>query len=145
MVRSIERLATGRAGTGRPAPMFVGAYAREGSNAEFRWPLRTMRQPESRHRAAGAHLPREPQLVLPRFDDQRGWHSGYNRTDELVATAQVSVPAGSRGKLLVPVKCSRYRVEVLNPETKLVTRFPLLRRWSARDDQKPRACAGPWR
>ncbi|MDQ5917451.1 MAG: alpha-2-macroglobulin, partial [Pseudomonadota bacterium] len=70
-----------------------------------------------------------------RFDDQRGWHSGYNETDELVATTQVSVSAGSRGKLLVPVKYGRYRVEVLNPETKLVTRFRFYAGWSAKDDE----------
>ena len=135
VVRSIER-------TYWPAPvlvglrpMFVGAYAREGSNAEFEVAVAD----SAANLKAGTALPvrifRENRNWYWRFDDQRGWHSGYNETDELVATTQVSVPAGSRGKLLVPVKYGRYRVEVLNPETKLVTRFRFYAGWSAKDDE----------
>ncbi|HNJ76252.1 MAG TPA: MG2 domain-containing protein, partial [Azospira sp.] len=135
VVRSIER-------TYWPAPvlvglrpMFVGAYAREGSNAEFEVAVADT----NANLKAGTALPvrifRENRNWYWRFDDQRGWHSGYNETDELVATTQVSVPAGSRGKLLVPVKYGRYRVEVLNPETKLVTRFRFYAGWSAKDDE----------
>ncbi|MFA7292114.1 MAG: alpha-2-macroglobulin [Rhodocyclaceae bacterium] len=135
VVRSIER-------TYWPAPvlvglrpMFVGAYAREGSNAEFEVAVADT----SANLKAGTALPvrifRENRNWYWRFDDQRGWHSGYNETDELVATTQVSVPAGSRGKLLVPVKYGRYRVEVLNPETKLITRYRFYAGWSAKDDE----------
>jgi len=35
----------------------------------------------------------------------------------------------------VPVKYGRYRVEVLNPETRLVTRFRFYAGWSAKDDE----------
>lgn len=135
VVRSIER-------TWWPAPvlvglrpMFVGAYAREGSNAEFEVAIAD----NAGQLKAGTALPvrvfRENRNWYWRFDDQRGWHSGYNETDELVATSQVSVPAGGRGKLLVPVKYGRYRVEVLNPETKLVTRYRFYAGWSAKDDE----------
>ncbi|MFC5302344.1 alpha-2-macroglobulin family protein [Azospira restricta] len=135
VVRSIER-------TYWPAPvlvglrpMFVGAYAREGSNAEFEVAVADA----AANLKAGTALPvrifRENRNWYWRFDDQRGWHSGYNETDELVATTQVSVPAGSRGKLLVPVKYGRYRVEVFNPETKLVTRYRFYAGWSAKDDE----------
>ena len=135
VVRSIER-------TWWPAPvlvglrpMFVGAYAREGSNAEFEVAVADT----AANLKAGTALPvrifRENRNWYWRFDDQRGWHSGYNETDELVATTQVSVPAGSRGKLLVPVKYGRYRVEVLNPETKLITRYRFYAGWSAKDDE----------
>jgi len=139
VVRSIER-------TYWPAPvlvglrpMFVGAYAREGSNAEFEVAVAERGNENSANLKAGTALPvrifRENRNWYWRFDDQRGWHSGYNETDELVATTQVSVPAGSRGKLLVPVKYGRYRVEVLNPETKLITRYRFYAGWSAKDDE----------
>ncbi len=135
VVRSIER-------TWWPAPvlvglrpMFVGAYAREGSNAEFEVAVADAAANLKAATALPVRVFREDRHWYWRFDDQRGWHSGYNETDELVATTQVSVPAGSRGKLLVPVKYGRYRVEVLNPETRLVTRFRFYAGWSAKDDE----------
>ena len=135
VVRSIER-------TYWPAPvlvglrpMFVGAYAREGSNAEFEVAVADT----AANLKAGTALPvrifRENRDWYWRFDDRRGWHSGYSETDELVATTRVSVPAGGRGKLLVPVKYGRYRVEVLNPETNLATRYRFYAGWSAKDDE----------
>jgi uncharacterized protein YfaS (alpha-2-macroglobulin family) len=135
VVRSIER-------TYWPAPvlvglrpMFIGAYAREGSNAEFEVAMADAAATLKAGNALPVRIFRENRQWYWRFDDQRGWHSGYNETDELVATTQVSVPAGGRGKLLVPVKYGRYRVEVLNPETSLVTRFRFYAGWSARDDE----------
>lgn len=135
VVRSIER-------TYWPAPvlvglrpMFVGAYAREGSNAEFEVAVADTSANLKAATALPVRIFRENRNWYWRFDDQRGWHSGYNETDELVATTQVSVPAGSRGKLLVPVKYGRYRVEVLNPETKLITRYRFYAGWSAKDDE----------
>ncbi len=135
VVRSIERTwwpATVLVGL---RPLFVGDYAREGSSAEFEVALAD----KGANLKAGTALPvrlfRENRNWYWRFDDQRGWHSGYNESDELVTSTQVSVPAGGRGKLLLPVKYGRYRVEVLNPETRLVTRFRFYAGWSARDDE----------
>jgi uncharacterized protein YfaS (alpha-2-macroglobulin family) len=74
-------------------PMFVGAYAREGSERRVRGRRADMQRATLK---AGTALPvrifRENRNWYWRFDDQRGWHSGYNETDELVATTQVSVP-----------------------------------------------------
>jgi uncharacterized protein YfaS (alpha-2-macroglobulin family) len=88
---------------------------------------------------------RENRNYYWRFDDQRGWHSGFTETDELVATTQVSVPAGGRGKLSLPVKYGRYRVEVFDPETGQTTRFRFYAGWSAKDDEaqgvRPTGCA----
>lgn len=135
VVRSIER-------TFWPAPvlvglrpMFAGAYAREGAPAEFE----IVRADAAGSLKAGAALPvrlfRENRAYYWRFDDNRGWHSGFTETDELVLTAQVSVPANGRGKFSVPVKYGRYRVEVLDPETKLTTRFRFYAGWFAKDDE----------
>ena len=135
VVRSIER-------TYWPAPvlvglrpMFVGAYAREGAPVEFE----VVRSDAAGGLKAGTALPvrlfREDRNYYWRFDDQRGWHSGFSEADELVATTQVSVPAGGRGKLGLAVKYGRYRVEVFDPATKLTTRFRFYAGWSAKDDE----------
>ena len=135
VVRSIER-------TYWPAPvlvglrpLFVGAYAREGAAAEFE----VLRADASGALKPGAALPvrlfRENRDYYWRFDDQRGWHSGFTETDELVLSTQVTVPAGGRGKLALPVKYGRYRVEVLDPETGLFNRFRFYAGWSAKDDE----------
>lgn len=135
VVRSIER-------TYWPAPvlvglrpMFVGEYAREGSNAEFEVAVADTAAKLKGGTALPVRLFRENRNWYWRFDDNRGWHSGYTETDELVATTKVSVPAGGRGKLLLPVKYGRYRVEVLNPDTGLITRFRFYAGWAAKDDE----------
>ncbi len=136
VVRSIER-------TFWPAPvmvglrpMFLGAYAREGAPAEFEV---VRAQSGSAALQAGAALPvrlfRENRDYYWRFDDQRGWHSGFNETDELVIASKVTIPAGGRGKLALPVKYGRYRVEVFDPETRLTTRLRFYAGWSAKDDE----------
>ncbi len=139
VIRSIER-------TWWPAPtlvglrpLFVGAYARERANAEFEVAVAEMAPGGEARLKAGTALPvrlfREDRNWYWRFDDQRGWHSGYTESDELVMTGQVTTPAGGRGKLSLPVKYGRYRVEVFNPETGLVARYRFYAGWSAKDDE----------
>jgi uncharacterized protein YfaS (alpha-2-macroglobulin family) len=135
VVRSIERVYWPAPVLVGLRPMFVGAYAREGAQVEFE----VVRADAAASLKAGTALPvrlfRENRNYYWRFDDQRGWHSGFSETDELVATTQVSVPAGGRGKLGLPVKYGRYRVEVFDPETKLTARFRFYAGWSAKDDE----------
>lgn len=52
-----------------------------------------------------------------------------------MATTQVSIPAGGRGKLSLPVKYGRYRLEAVDPETGQTTRFRFYAGWSAQDDE----------
>ena len=135
VIRSIERIHWPAPALVGFRPMFVGAYAREGSNAEFE----VARVDASAQTRAAVSLPvrlfRENRNWYWRFDDQRGWHSGFSETDELVATTQVSVPAAGRGKLSMPVKYGRYRIEVLDPETGLTMRYRFYAGWSAKDDE----------
>jgi uncharacterized protein YfaS (alpha-2-macroglobulin family) len=135
VVRSIERVYWPAPVLVGLRPMFVGAYAREGAPVEFE----VVRADAAASLKAGTALPvrlfRENRNYYWRFDDQRGWHSGFSETDELVATTQVSVPAGGRGKLGLPVKYGRYRVEVFDPETKLTARYRFYAGWSAKDDE----------
>ena len=135
VVRSVERIwwpATVLVGV---RPLFVGAYARESSAADFE----VVRADADGNLKAGAALPvrlfRENRNYYWRFDDQRGWNSGFTETDELVATTQVTVPAGGRGKLSLPVKYGRYRVEILDPATRQTMRFRFYAGWAAKDDE----------
>lgn len=116
-------------------PLFTGDYAREGSVAQFE----VIRANAEGELSAGAGLPvrlfRENRDYYWRFDDQRGWHSGFTETDELVDTASVSVPEGSRGKLGVPVKYGRYRLEITDPATQQTTKYRFYAGWSARGDE----------
>ncbi|WP_301102136.1 alpha-2-macroglobulin [Propionivibrio sp.] len=135
VVRSIERVVWPAPVLVGVRPMFVGAYARVGAAAEFE----VVRANASASLKGGTALPvrlfRENRNYYWRFDDQRGWHSGFSETDELVNTTQVSIPAGGRGKLGLPVKYGRYRVEVFDPETKLTSRYRFYAGWSAKDDE----------
>lgn len=116
-------------------PLFTGDYAREGSMAQFEV-IRA--NAEAKLHAASAlpvRLFRENRDYYWRFDDQRGWHSGFTETDELVNTAAVSIPTDGRGKLGVPVKYGRYRLEITDPETRQITKYRFYAGWSARGDE----------
>jgi uncharacterized protein YfaS (alpha-2-macroglobulin family) len=116
-------------------PLFTGDYAREGSLAEFE----IVRADAQGVLSAANNLPvrlfRENRDYYWRFDDQRGWHSGFTETDELAGTASVSIPQGGRGKVGVPVKYGRYRLEVFDPVTKQTTKYRFYAGWSARGDE----------
>ncbi len=134
VIRSVER-------TYWPAPLMVGVrplfqgdYAREGSQAPFEV-IRTSREGKLLGASLPARLFRENRDYYWRFDDQRGWHSGFTETDELVATASVAVPAGGRGTLQVPVKYGRYRLEIADPETGKTLKYRFYAGWSARNDE----------
>ena len=135
VVRSIER-------SWWPAPVMVGIrsltegdHVRENSNADFE----VIRATANGELKAGQALPvrlfRENRQYYWRFEDQRGWHSGFTETDELVRTATVSIPANGRGKLTVPVQYGRYRLEIADPETGKTLRYRFYAGWSARADE----------
>ncbi|MGQ0711718.1 MAG: MG2 domain-containing protein [Rhodoferax sp.] len=135
VVRSIERTWWPAPALVGLRPLFHGAYAQEGSNAAFE----VLRADAQGKLLAAATLPvrlfRENRAYYWRFDDQRGWHSGFTETDELVATTQVRLAAGQRGKLALPVKYGRYRLELLDPDTGLSTRYRFYAGWFAKDEE----------
>ncbi|KAB2936987.1 MAG: alpha-2-macroglobulin family protein [Rhodocyclaceae bacterium] len=135
VVRSIERVVWPAPVMVGVRPLFAGAYARENALAAFE----VVRADSAAALMAGEALPvrlfRESRNYYWRFDDQRGWHAGFSETDELVATAQLSFPAGARGKLNLPVKYGRYRLEVLDPQTGLTARYRFYAGWSAKEDE----------
>ena len=131
VVRTLER-------TWWPAPVLVGArplfdrhVAPEGGLAEFEL---------ARVDAAGSFKPiKEVQLKLIyeerqwywRYDDGRGWHSGFNTTEELVEARTLALK--ERTKVALPVRWGRYRLEVADPDTGLALRYGFYAGYGAQD------------
>ena len=135
VVRAIERVLWPAPALVGVRPLFSGDYARENSTVEFE----VVRVDVGGSVKPAANLPvrlfREDRHYYWRFEDQRGWTSGFTETDELTETASVTVPAGGRGKLALPVRYGRYRLEILDPETGQSLRFRFYAGWSARADE----------
>lgn len=131
VVRTLER-------TWWPAPVLVGArplfdrnVAPEGGLAEFEL---------ARVDATGAFKPaKEVQLKFIyeerqwywRYDDGRGWHSGFNTTEELVEARTLALK--ERTKVALPVRWGRYRLEVMDPDTGLALRYGFYAGYGAQD------------
>ncbi|MDR0716548.1 MAG: alpha-2-macroglobulin family protein, partial [Azoarcus sp.] len=134
VIRSLERTYWPAPQLLAVRPLFSGDYAQEGSLADFE----VVRVDAGGKFSSGAfpvRLFRENRDYYWRFEDQRGWHSGYTETDELVASSTVTLTESARGKVSVPVKFGRYRLEINDPETgkHLVYRF--YAGWNARSDE----------
>lgn len=135
VVRNIERVVWPAQVLVGVRPLFEGEYARESSPVEFEV-VRADRDGKLKPAPAlPVRLFREDRNYYWRFEDQRGWHSGFTETDELVETSSVTVPAGGRGKIRLPVRYGRYRLEVLDPETKQQVVYRFYAGWSARADE----------
>lgn len=131
VVRSIER-------TWWPAPVLVGLrplfdrdVVQEGGLAEFE---------VVRVDSTGAFKPaKDVQLKLIheernwywRYDDSRGWHSGYTTEEELAEARSLKLTA--RSKIAVPVRWGRYRLELHDPETGETARYRFYAGWGAQD------------
>jgi len=131
VVRALER-------TWWPAPVLVGArplfdrnVAPENGLAEFEL---------ARVDSTGAFKPtKEVQLKLIyeerqwywRYDDGRGWNSGFNVNEELVEARSVALK--ERTKIALPVRWGRYRLEVMDPDTGLALRYGFYAGYGAQD------------
>ena len=74
---------------------------------------------------------REDRQYYWRYDAGRGWHSGYSEAEETVHAGAIELK--NRAKLTVPVNWGTYRLEVTDPETKLVLRYRFYAGWNAQD------------
>ncbi|HTJ95217.1 MAG TPA: MG2 domain-containing protein, partial [Pararobbsia sp.] len=135
VIRNIERTIWPAPVLTGVRPLFTGDYAPENSPADFE----VIRTDEAGNLKAEAGLPyrlfSESRDYYWRFDDQRGWNSGYTENDQLVYTGTVSVPASGRGHLRVPVKYGRYRLEIADPATGLTQIYRFYAGWSAQQDE----------
>ncbi|KAJ8138589.1 hypothetical protein OY671_008198, partial [Metschnikowia pulcherrima] len=112
-------------------PQFDSDVAREGAPASFE---------VSRVDAQGKIAPsaqaqmrsyREERQYYWRFDDQRGWNSGYTETEESLDSREIA--SQDRSQFTVQVKWGRYRSEIADPETGETSRYRFYAGWDAQD------------
>ena len=131
VVRSIERTWWPAPALVAIRPLFDRNVAPEGGLAGFE---------VVRVDATGAFKPaKDLKLTLTyeerqwywRYDDGRGWHSGFNTTDELVEARSLKLAAKTTVNL--PVKWGRYRLEIEDPETQETLRYGFYAGYGAQD------------
>lgn len=131
VVRSIERSVWPADKLIAVRPQFDNDVAREGVPAVFDV-LRVDAQGKLAPLAqAQMRLYREERQYYWRFDDQRGWNSGYTETEDLIDSRAIALQ--DRGALTVPVKWGRYRLEITDPETGETLRYRFYAGWDAQD------------
>lgn len=112
-------------------PLFEKDVTREGApaNVEF---VRVNRQgglaPVGN---AKLKLFKEKREYYWRFDDQRGWNSGYTESEELLESRTLELKG--RTPVTLPVNWGRYRIEVEDPETGATLRYRFYAGWDAQD------------
>ncbi|MBC7500041.1 MAG: alpha-2-macroglobulin family protein [Herminiimonas sp.] len=131
VVRSIERLWWPAKTMIAVRPLFDNDVAREGSMAEFELIRVTPSGKFEAVKQAPFRLVREDRQYYWRYDAGRGWHSGYSEAEEIVHAGALELK--NRAKLTVPVQWGTYRLEVTDPDTKMVLRYRFYAGWNAQD------------
>ena len=133
VVRSIERAWWPAPALLAVRPLFDGDVARESSLAEFELGRFLPDGAFAPVGKANVRLFREDRQYYWRFDDQRGWHSGFSDADELIDSRTVALKA--QAKLAFPVTWGRYRLEVDDPQHRRTLRYRFYAGWSAQDGE----------
>ena len=112
-------------------PMFDRNVVQEGGMAEFE--LTRVDAAGKFHPAADLQLKLiyEERQWYWRYDDSRGWHSGFNTQEELVEARQIKLD--KRSKIALPVRWGRYRLEIADPSTQETLRYGFYAGWGAQD------------
>ena len=131
VVRSIERAIWPAPKLLALRPLFDRDVAQEGGTAQFELIRTDSAGQFAPLPQAAMRLVREDRQYYWRFDDQKGWHSGYTETDEPIDSRNVALT--QRTTVSVPVNWGRYRLEVDDPETGLSLRYRFYAGWNAQD------------
>ncbi len=133
VIRSIERTIFPTEKMVGVRPKWEGKFVREGSLAEFEV-VRVDRAGKNAPAArVSLRLYREDRDYYWVFDDQRGWHSGYNEQEELVESRQIALQ--NRVSVAVPVRYGRYRLEVIDLESGAANRYRFYSGWGAQENE----------
>ncbi|MCL2178504.1 MAG: alpha-2-macroglobulin family protein [Proteobacteria bacterium] len=136
VIRSIERTLWPTEEIVGLRPVVAGSYVRSNSLVEFEV-VRANRQGKMLStQGLQVRLFRENREYYWRYDDHRGWNSGYTETTELVGTFAVATASGNRGLLKVPVKYGRYRVEITGPNASAFTNYRFYAGWDAEQNER---------
>lgn len=112
-------------------PLFDRNVVQEGGMAEFE--LTRVDAAGKFHPAADLQvkLIYEEREWYWRYDDGRGWNSGFDTREELVEARQLKLD--KRSKIALPVRWGRYRLEVSDPSTQQTLRYAFYAGWGAQD------------
>jgi uncharacterized protein YfaS (alpha-2-macroglobulin family) len=133
VVRSIERAWWPAPALLAVRPLFEGDVARESALAEFELGRFLPDGAFAPVGKANVRLFREERQYYWRFDDQRGWHSGFSDADELIDSR--TVPLKAQAKLAFPVTWGRYRLEIDDPQHSRTLRYRFYAGWGAQDGE----------
>jgi uncharacterized protein YfaS (alpha-2-macroglobulin family) len=135
VVRSIERTIWPAAKLLALRPLFDRDVAPEGGKAAFELTRVDVNGRPQPARNLPLRLVREEREYHWRFDDQRGWQSGFTETEEIIESGAVALE-GERVPVSVPVRWGRYRLEVDDPETGLTLRYRFYAGWGAQEAEE---------
>ncbi len=131
VVRSVERSWWPAEALVGIRPLFERDVAAEGGLAAFEL-IRVNPQGKAvPAKGLQVKLVREERQWYWRYDDQRGWHSGYHTDEELIEARTLDV--GARTQIALPVRYGRYRLEVLDAATRQTARYRFYAGWGAQD------------
>jgi len=131
VVRSIERTIWPADKLVAVRPLFERDVTREGAPAAFEVVRVDARGREVPVAGAQLRLYHEERRYYWRFDDQRGWNSGYTVNEELLESRVFDLKG--RMTLSVPVGWGTYRLEITDPETGRTLRYRFYAGWDAQD------------
>ncbi len=83
----------------------------------------------------GVKVIREVRDYQWRFIDNGGWTFDFTTRDETVLDTEISMAAGARGRISVPVTWGGYRLEITDPATSLVLRQPFEAGWGSSESR----------
>ncbi|HET9644897.1 MAG TPA: MG2 domain-containing protein, partial [Burkholderiaceae bacterium] len=135
VVRSIERAVWPAPKLLALRPLFDRDVTSEDGKAEFELVRVDAAGKPQPLKSASIRLLREDRQYYWRFDDQRGWNSGYTETEELIESGSMAI-GPERTKLSVPVRYGRYRLEIADPETGRMLRYRFYAGWGAQDAEQ---------
>lgn len=131
VVRSIERSIWPAETLIGVRPMFDKDVTREGAPAAFE-AIRVNQKGEIEPiKAATLTLYKETREYYWRFDDQRGWNSGYTERDEKMESREIELKG--RTPFSLPVNWGRYRLEITDPDSGETVRYRFYAGWDAQD------------
>ncbi|MVW70608.1 alpha-2-macroglobulin [Bordetella sp. 15P40C-2] len=131
VVRSLERTIWPADKLIAVRPLFNNDVTRQGAPAGFELVRVNTKGEVVPLPEAQLRLFRERRDYYWRYDDQRGWNSGYTETEDLEDSRTLALP--DRTSLTLPVDWGRYRLEVTDPETGHVLRYRFYAGWDAQD------------
>ncbi|WP_374356071.1 MG2 domain-containing protein, partial [Chitinimonas sp.] len=135
VVRSLERVWWPAPALLGVRPKFTRDYVPEGALAEFDVVLADGDARMLAQRGTPMRLIREDRNWYWRYDDQRGWNSGFDEVSELVSSQNIDLVAGKPFTLKLPVRYGRYRLEIGTPNGPGSAAYRFYAGWSAQRDQ----------